>query len=127
MKSGARNDPRIGWGSDCNQQMPSTSSFFLLINAIYQGDQLQLYFELSPQSILATRLSRADLLTWVQPSRPLSWDGATLQVAVYNSYARDWLISRARSVAHRTLQAYLGSPAARLEFVVCELNPPLPL
>jgi hypothetical protein len=69
---------------------------------------------------LASRLNRADLLTWVQPSRPLSWDGATLQVAASSSYARDWLTARIHSTALRSLQSRLQDPAARLEFVVAE-------
>lgn len=67
---------------------------------------------------LAGQLSRADLKTWIEPARPVRWDGFTLQVQVGNSFAVSWLTARVKPAADRMLPALVGLPAANIAFIV---------
>ncbi len=64
-------------------------------------------------------MPKASFDTWVRDTRPLTFEGGTLTVAVPNAYARDWLESRLASAVSRLLIGFLNTNAA-VNFVVAQ-------
>jgi hypothetical protein len=68
---------------------------------------------------LQLELTRATFETWLRNSRLVTCEDGVFVIGVANTYARDWLESRLRSVVERVLARLTGQPA-RVRFVVTE-------
>ena len=68
---------------------------------------------------LQLELTRATFETWLRNSHLVSCEDGVFVIGVANTYARDWLESRLRSVVERVLARLTGQPA-RVRFVVTE-------
>lgn len=82
---------------------------------------------------LQLELTRATFETWLRNSRLVACEDGVFVIGVANTYARDWLESRLRSVVARVLTRLTGRTAS-VRFVVWEgqreepeTPPPLPL
>jgi hypothetical protein len=67
--------------------------------------------------MLAREMTHADLLTWLNPARPLAWNGQTLEIAVANDFTRQWLYSHLGTTIKNFLRGLTGTEA-RLEFKI---------
>ncbi len=81
---------------------------------------------------LQLELTRATFETWLRDTHLVAYEDGVFVVGVANTYARDWLESRLRSVVARVLTRLAGRTAS-VRFVVWESEksepeaPPLPL
>jgi chromosomal replication initiator protein len=64
-------------------------------------------------------MPRASFDTWVRDTRPISYEGGILTIAVRNAYARDWLESRLESTVSRLLVGILNANV-KVEFAVAQ-------
>lgn len=63
---------------------------------------------------LQLEMPRASFDTWVRDARVSRYDGNTWEVAVRNTYAKDWLESRLKSTIERLLISVLNQPSEDL-------------
>ena len=63
---------------------------------------------------LQLEMPRASFDTWVRDARVSRYDGNTWEVAVRNTYAKDWLESRLKSTIERLLISVLNQPSEGL-------------
>jgi chromosomal replication initiator protein len=73
---------------------------------------------------LQLELTRATFETWLRNSRLVTCEDGVFVIGVANTYARDWLESRLRSVVERVL-ARLTGQSAQVRFVVEGQDVPL--
>jgi hypothetical protein len=73
---------------------------------------------------LQLELTRATFETWLRNSRLVTCEDGVFVIGVANTYARDWLESRLRSVVERVLARLTGQPA-QVRFVVEGQDVPL--
>jgi chromosomal replication initiator protein len=74
---------------------------------------------------LQMQVSKANFDTWLRDTRGVSFDGRTFVVAVPTDFAREWLNSKLRGPAMKTIADIVGGPVD-VSFVVGNGHHPLP-
>ncbi|MEX2238112.1 MAG: chromosomal replication initiator protein DnaA [Dehalococcoidia bacterium] len=72
---------------------------------------------------LQMQLSKANYETWLRDTKGLSFDGSTFVVTVPSDFAREWLNSKLRGLAMKTISDIVGSPV-EVAFVVANGHHP---